>query len=179
MSKRSISFAEVRRNLPKTEPFGVSNDFMAATRGHALFQQLISSLKAKNHWFRTNYPTVLFSTGPMFVSQEMVKFLCKHKYQKGTIAVNCSGHDAALPVCILHPTLYSTSETSFFSHYSGSTWHGEDVAITTFFWNNKLKIATLLTVVLICMYGLGNHVVYNRSMGAARGWTFESNWRNT
>jgi hypothetical protein len=57
--------------MPHTAPVGFSNDFFVAAPGHPFLQQMISALPRWNHQFGTKYPTVMFSTGPMFVSYQV------------------------------------------------------------------------------------------------------------
>ncbi|KAJ3480987.1 hypothetical protein NLJ89_g12244 [Agrocybe chaxingu] len=54
--------------LPKTIPVGVSNDLMFAEKGHPFLEQTIHNLINFDHDWILNYPTVMFSTGPMFLS---------------------------------------------------------------------------------------------------------------
>lgn len=158
--------------FPKTEPLSVSNDVMAASKNHPLFQQLISSLTGHNYWFGTKYPTVIFSTGLMFVSQEVVKFIRTHDRLRSATAPD------ALSLRSLHPTLCSMAKTSFFAHYRGSTWHGGDVVLGTFVWHNKLKITALLSILLVCVYFLGSPACYNRSRRAVLGWISDTSPRD-
>ena len=164
--------------FPKTKPFGVSNDVMAAAKGHPLFQQLISSLKANSRWFGTKYPTVIFSTGPMFVSLEIVKYLRTNGRRHGATTAALAPAADVLSVRILHPTLYSASETSFFTHYRGSTWHGSDVMFGIFVWHNKVSITALFSALLLCVYFLGSPPRYNRSRRALMRWISDPSRRN-
>lgn len=55
--------------LPVTKPVGVSNDLMFSAPRTPFMDLVINSLETFNHrWLWMNYPTVMFSTGPMFVS---------------------------------------------------------------------------------------------------------------
>lgn len=55
--------------LPATKPVGLSNDLMFSAPRTPFMDLVISSLATFNHeWLFMNYPTVMFSTGPMFVS---------------------------------------------------------------------------------------------------------------
>ena len=55
----------------QTKPVGFSNDFLVATPGHPFLGQMLTALPAWNRRFGTKYPTVMFSTGPMFVSYQV------------------------------------------------------------------------------------------------------------
>lgn len=102
--------------LPATIPVGVSNDLMLAEPGHPFLDLIIHNLMAFDHQYGTNYPTVMFSTGPMFLSAQYglwpkddeagsqdVRILPRRWYGKNAPA--------------------EEMEDSFFEHYYGSSWH--------------------------------------------------------
>lgn len=103
--------------LPQTIPVGVSNDLMFAEKGHPFMDLVIHNLMTFDHTYGTNYPTVMFSTGPMFLSavygmwpkdtpdgvERHVRILPRRWYGKNAGVTE-------LP-------------DSFFSHYYGSSWH--------------------------------------------------------
>ena len=78
---RAIKYMDLRRPLtnpshcqrllPQTKPVGFSNDFMVAAAGHPFLRQMIDALPKWNRRFGSKYPTVMFSTGPMFVSYQV------------------------------------------------------------------------------------------------------------
>ncbi|KAK0232868.1 nucleotide-diphospho-sugar transferase [Armillaria fumosa] len=129
--------------LPKTIPVGVSNDLMFSTKAHPFFAQLIHNLTTFDHSWFLNYPTVMFSTGPMFLSIQY--------------AIWTSSHAAALsdPIRILPKSLYGKNAKdgeaphSFFSHFYGSSWHADDAAFIGFLghWGNKLMLAGLVVLI--------------------------------
>ncbi|KDQ21048.1 glycosyltransferase family 32 protein, partial [Botryobasidium botryosum FD-172 SS1] len=115
--------------LPKTIPIGVSNDLMFAEKGHPFMDQTIHNLVNFDHDWVINYPTVMFSTGPMFLSAQYGIYAASHL------------HDPAHPsseVRILPKPLYGKNAKegeaphSFFQHYYGSSWHSDDAAFVTF-----------------------------------------------
>ena len=55
----------------QTKPVGFSNDFMVAAPQHPFLGQMLAALPSWNRRFGTKYPTVMFSTGPMFVSYQV------------------------------------------------------------------------------------------------------------
>ena len=57
--------------MPATRPVGFSNDFLAAVPHHPLLQQMLEALPRWRMPLLTKYPTVMFSTGPMFVSYQV------------------------------------------------------------------------------------------------------------
>ena len=54
--------------LSATTPTGVTNQYMASTPRHPLFRHAIYQLSSANRWYVTPYPTIIFSTGPMFLT---------------------------------------------------------------------------------------------------------------
>ncbi|KAK0506553.1 hypothetical protein EDD18DRAFT_36077 [Armillaria luteobubalina] len=97
--------------LPKTIPVGVYNDLMFSTKGHPSFVQLIHNLATFVHSWFLSYLTVMFSAGPMFLSQYVIW---------------TSSHAALSdPIRILPKSLYGKNAKdgeaphSFFSHFYG------------------------------------------------------------
>ncbi|KFG81275.1 hypothetical protein MANI_024160 [Metarhizium anisopliae] len=130
----------------KTTPYGVSNDVMGSEKGHELFRQLVLSLERNNYYRGTKYPTVMMSTGPMFVTRVLVDFL-RAKSHNTTAEVSEDVRD--LPVAILPPELYGMSPVSYFEHYPGSSWHGWDVWVLSNISNRPILFLSsgLLTLV--------------------------------
>ena len=54
--------------MPKTRPVGFSNDFMASEPNNEFVRTMVSALPKWNMNLLLKYPTVMFSTGPMFVT---------------------------------------------------------------------------------------------------------------
>lgn len=114
--------------LPKTIPVGVSNDLMFAEKGHPFLSQTIHNLITFDHSWILNYPTVMFSTGPMFLSFQYSLYTASHPitpYEPGDVR-------------ILPKSLYGKNAKpeeaphSFFAHYYGSSWHADDAALIGF-----------------------------------------------
>jgi len=108
--------------LPKTIPVGVSNDLMFAEPRHPFLQQTIHNLVTFDHSWVLNYPTVMFSTGPMFLSAQYGLYNSAHVNE----------------VRILPKSLYGKNAKpddvpdSYFTHYYGSSWHADDAGFITF-----------------------------------------------
>jgi len=99
--------------LPKTS-LGVSNDLMVSRPGHPFLHHLVRSLPESDHSYGIPYLTVMFSTGPLFV----------------TIALSTFEGDIDT-IAILGGELYGGS-TALFIHRVGGSWHTLDSKI---FWN--------------------------------------------
>jgi hypothetical protein len=122
--------------LPRTIPVGVSNDLMFAEKHHPFMEQTIQNLIKFDHSYVLNYPTVMFSTGPMFVSAQYGLYTSAHPGTPGTPG----------EVRILPKSLYGKNANegeapnSFFQHYYGSSWHADDALFITFLgrWGRNL-----------------------------------------
>ncbi|GAB1199128.1 hypothetical protein APSETT444_008473 [Aspergillus pseudonomiae] len=109
--------------MPKTQPYGVSNDLMASTPGHPFITKVALALHDHDGFYLSKYITVFFTTGPMYLSSLLTEWF--RKVQNGP------GEEITMPhgVAILPSMMYDTTAYSFFGHAPGSTWHGNDVAI--------------------------------------------------
>ena len=115
--------------LPRTIPVGVPNDLMFAEKNHPFMAQTIRNLIAFDFSWVLNYPTVMFSTGPMFLSAQ---------YGAWTSAHPATPDQPGGEVRILPKSLYGKNAQpeevphSYFSHYYGSSWHADDAAFVGF-----------------------------------------------
>ncbi|EAU84871.2 MIPC synthase [Coprinopsis cinerea okayama7 len=130
--------------LPKTIPVGVSNDLMFAEKGHPFLLQTINNLVTFDHSWVLNYPTVMFSTGPMFLSAQYGIYTTAHP------------DSATKDIRILPKSLYGKNARpeeaphSFFSHFYGSSWHADDAAFIGFLgtWGKVLMWVGLIVLVI-------------------------------
>ncbi|WWC68502.1 uncharacterized protein I206_102431 [Kwoniella pini CBS 10737] len=133
--------------LPITKPVGVSNDLIFSSKGSAFMDDTVHGLSTFNHRYFTNYPTVMFSTGPMFLSAQYALYSSAHPLTEI--------HPRA-EVRILPKSLYgknapiATVPHSFFSHFYGSSWHADDAGFITFLgaWGKKLMWVGLVVLIL-------------------------------
>jgi len=132
--------------LPKTIPVGVSNDLMFSEKGHPFMAQTIHNLVTFDHSWVLNYPTVMFSTGPMFLSAQYGLYTASHP----------PNADGVGEVRILPKALYGKNAKpaeaphAFFSHYYGSSWHADDAAFIGFLgkWGKGLMVVGAIILVL-------------------------------
>ena len=137
--------------LPKTIPVGVSNDLIFAEKAHAFLAQTIHNLATFDHDWLLNYPTVMFSTGPMFLSAQYSIYASSHPITS----------EEPGDVRILPKSLYGKNAKpgeaphSFFSHFYGSSWHADDAPFIGFLnhWGKPLMWLGLV-VLLWGMYHL-------------------------
>ena len=121
----------------RTVPTGISNDAMGAMPQHPFFLRVIESLQPYNRNWGMPYITVMYSTGPLFLS------VIWKEYIRGTRPP--SDH-----VRILMPDEYSKAAWGFFKIVKGSSWHGKDAQ--TIFWMGKHWL--LLTVTGFAIAGV-------------------------
>ncbi|KAL7533859.1 hypothetical protein ACHAWF_004643 [Thalassiosira exigua] len=134
---RSMKMSRKMAVLPQTEPFGLSNDIMFATKGSPFFKALLDALPKKNLWYGSPYLTVLYSTGPMFVSLQYA-------------ALPPSNQSAVLA---LPPELYTERQTRYFVHLRGSTWHRNDARAVRWMvrnWSVLIPALLVSATVIVC-----------------------------
>jgi inositol phosphorylceramide mannosyltransferase catalytic subunit len=110
-------------------------------------EQTIHSLIAFDHSYILNYPTVMFSTGPMFLSAQFGLYTASHppspEHPGGDVRVlpkSLYGKNAKL----------GEAPNSFFSHHYGSSWHADDAAFITFLgtWGKALMWVGLVILII-------------------------------
>jgi len=105
-----------------TVPTGISNDAMGSVPQHPFFLRVIESLQGYNRNWGIPYITVMYSTGPLFLS------VIWKEYIRGIIPA--SGR-----VRILMPNEYKGHKWSFFNISRGSSWHNADAR--AIFWMGR------------------------------------------
>ena len=97
---------------------------MLSEKGHPFMDLVIHNLVTFNHQYGTNYPTVMFSTGPMFLSAQYG--LWPKEDPESRIEDR--------QVRILPRRWYGKNapegerELAYFSHFYGSSWHASVVS---------------------------------------------------
>lgn len=95
-----------------------------AEPGHPFLASVIEALPRWNWRFGSNYPTVMFSTGPGFLDFQLRAYLARQRDRGERMP-------EAERVSIMHRDLYSHRMSSYFQHHHGSSWHQWDAAL---FW---------------------------------------------
>ena len=100
--------------LASTVPIGFSNDFMMARARHPFMKHLIGRLAQYNQWYINYYLTVMYSTGPMFLTINYLEYMTSQAVR-----------DDEDSVYVLNETLYGSQNHSanLFYHVEGSSWH--------------------------------------------------------
>ncbi len=121
--------------LPMTSPVGFSNDVLFASKHNPFFERLMDALPRRNKWYGSPYLSVMYSTGPMFLSLEYYRMIPEQRQE----------------LFALSPDLYSEKGTRYFRHLRGSTWHGSDAHLVQWlirYWGVVLVVALLVFVSL-------------------------------
>lgn len=143
------------RKLPtafyKTSPVGVSNDFMASMPQHPFMLYLIKSLSKYNrNWF-VAYLTVMYGTGPLFVSVLLQKYTWKRS--AGITEVD----DTAIYLLRASESSKYKPLADFIYHIPGSSWHKNDAWVFVLI-NDHQVLAALIIPLLVTAGAVG--VVY-------------------
>jgi len=120
-----------------TVPTGISNDAMGSVPQHPFFLRVVESLQSYNRNWGMPYITVMYSTGPLFLSVVWKEYIS-------------SMRSPAERVRVLMPDEYKGHSWSFFNVVKGNSWHGKDAQ--TIFWMGKHWM--LLTVTGFLLAGV-------------------------
>ena len=124
---------------------GVSNDVLISTKGHRFFKQTISSLSRFNINYGLPHATVMFSTGPNFLTAVFQRYLQKLE-QDGQ----------ARDVVVFPTNLTHGSHNGFLHPTQGKTWYATDsrildqfLSLVFFIWHIKYYSHVLFLVVCV------------------------------
>jgi len=126
----------------KTLPTGISNDVMGSIPNHPFFLKTIDNLQRYNWNYLIPYLTIMYSTGPLFLSviwKQYKRFKSIPDLEK---------------VRILFPGDYKLNNDSFFSITEGSSWHLDDAKFIKSLANHILLCVILgFSLAAIILYG--------------------------
>lgn len=103
----------------RTVPTGISNDAMGSVPQHPFFLRVIELLQSYDRSWLLPYITVMYSTGPLFLSVLWKEYMLDKPSE-------------ASRVRILMQDEYNRYSWSFFTHHVGNSWHGKDAQLI--FW---------------------------------------------
>lgn len=136
-------------------PVGISNDVMGASPKHPFFEMAIAHLKSYNVNWVIPYATVMFSTGPMFLS------LILERYKR----LNFNSETGRVRILSLRH--YKNFNDAFFFYTEGSSWHEGDAAFV--FWLKRhwllftvLCTCTVLSLIFLIYYSVNGCYVRAR-----------------
>ncbi|MCJ1375520.1 hypothetical protein MMC20_006757 [Loxospora ochrophaea] len=137
----------------RTHPTGISNDAMGSTPQHPFFLRVIDSLQAYDQNWHLPYITVMYSTGPLFLS-----VIWKQYMASGS---NVGDDIRGGRVRILMQEEYNRHVWSFFKVIKGSSWHGKDAKLI-FWMGSHWVLLTALGFATAGVLGVGLWWVYGR-----------------
>lgn len=105
--------------LRRTVPTGISNDAMGSVPQHPFFLRVIESLQQYDRHWELPYITVMYSTGPLFLSVIWKEYMQEDPSEMGRVRV-------------LMKDEYMDHSWSFFTHHVGNSWHRSDARLI--FW---------------------------------------------
>ena len=139
--------------VAKTAPVGFSNDVIFSAQNHELLRLMTRQLKRWNHIYGTKFLTVFISTGPIFYSYHIGKFVSEKRVQDPLEEYM----NPQTGLYVLDNSLYGNEnkDWSYFFHLQGSSWHGWDAKLLSTIYEHK-RFAFLICVfgVLIICRGL-------------------------
>ena len=103
--------------LARSESFSLAADMMMTAPRHPFFEQILHNMADYNHWYFLPLLTVMFSTGPAFVTVQFTHF--PHREDAYVLPTN----------------LYIAGNDSYFFHMKGNTWHEWDAGLLLMVYN--------------------------------------------
>ncbi|CAF9915541.1 MAG: hypothetical protein ALECFALPRED_010240 [Alectoria fallacina] len=152
----------------RTDPTGISNDAMGSVPHHPFFTLVIESLIPYDRNWKLPYITVMYSTGPLFLS------VVWQEYKRGRASSTIAGSSVlgggsaggwdgseAGRVRVLMGDEYNKQPWAFFRWHGGSSWHGKDARLI--FWMGKhWMLLTACGFLIAGVVGLGLWWLYGR-----------------
>ena len=138
--------------LRLTTPVGVSNDSMGFAKHHPFLEYIIHMLQKSAHSYGIPYATVMFSTGPMFLSLRREEWLMMDKSRN-------EGR-----IWVMQPAKFENNDNEsaqFMASSGGSTWHEGDAAFIKFVFSHA-RVAVMILVVVLGGVGYAVYI-YKRS----------------
>lgn len=134
--------------LRKTVPTGISNDAMGSVPKHPFFLRVIDNLQRYNRNWRIPYVTVMYNTGPLFLSVVWKEYLPSVTTEEARVR-------------ILMPDEYGDKPWRFFGVYRGNSWHRND-AKAIFWMGQHWMLVTFLGFALAGSLYTCGFLVYRR-----------------
>lgn len=129
--------------LRKTKPTGISNDLMGSVPNHPFFTKVIDNLEKYNrNWF-VSYITIMYSTGPLFLSVIWKKYKRWGVPDGGTVRILVNPNSKTEP-----------HRTWFFFTEKGSSWHLADAKFIMQMGKHWILMTILGTLLVLGMFYL-------------------------
>lgn len=115
----------------RTLPTGISNDALGSIPNHPFFMHVINSLDTYNRYWLLPYITIMYTTGPLFLS------VMWKEYLNYAHAPNESLHN------LMVDEEHFGNSYGFFNNTDGGTWHGKDVEVILWMGRHWLAVTVL------------------------------------
>ncbi|KAJ5491701.1 Mannosyl phosphorylinositol ceramide synthase SUR1 [Penicillium diatomitis] len=134
----------------RTVPTGISNDAMGSVPQHPFFLRVIELLQKFDRKWVLPYITVMYSTGPLFLSVIWKEYMQDKPSESARVR-------------ILMQDEYNRFSWSFFTHHKGNSWHGKDAHLI-FWMGQHWMFLTFCGFVLAGVLGICLWWTYGRIM---------------
>ncbi|KAJ5137215.1 hypothetical protein N7476_004595 [Penicillium atrosanguineum] len=132
----------------RTVPTGISNDAMGSVPQHPFFLRVIELLQQYDQHWLLPYITVMYSTGPLFLSVIWKEYIKDYPSEMSRVR-------------ILMQDEYMKYSWSFFIHHTGNSWHGKD-AYFIFWMGQHWIFLTFCGFLLAAVFGFCLFWTYGR-----------------
>lgn len=153
-------------------PTGISNDGMGARPHHPFFKLVIASLEPYARNWLLPYVTIMYSTGPLFLSVLWKEYLSSGK--------NVGDGPDGGRIRIMMEDQYQTRPWSFFLQFVGSSWHRGDARFI--FWAGEhwmlLVMMGFMTagIVWLVAWWVWRRFVSGRPIAGRTNWKWIRRW---
>lgn len=118
----------------RTAPTGISNDALGAAPRHPFYLNAIASLDKYNRDWLLPYVTVMYTTGPLFLSVMWEEYIGDRARQPA--------HEH---LWVLSRETHYQDTYGFFNNHEGGSWHGKDM-VAIFWMGQHWLLLTILGV---------------------------------
>ena len=153
----------------RTDPTGISNDVMGSRPNHPFWEYVLENLERYNRNWLLPYVTVMYSTGPLFLSVMWKQWIA-------------SGRNAGDGrIRILKQAEFNKHAWSFFNSFAGSSWHAGDAVLFLWVQENWLMTVSWILIpglVLVLAWWLWARIARQKKpekKGKGLGWNLP--WR--
>ncbi|KND00205.1 uncharacterized protein SPPG_04541 [Spizellomyces punctatus DAOM BR117] len=135
---------------PSAHPVGLSNSIILSTPHHPFTSILVQNLPTFNHYFFSSYPTVMFSTGCMYLSA------LHTLYPQRSIDTKVLGGE--------RNRVNGRAETPLFTHLGASSWHQGDAQLFVLIgrWIKETPLGAYALLLALSGLLVGVWCVYSR-----------------
>ena len=170
----------------RTTPTGISIDFLGSRPGHPFFEHVINSLETYNKNWICKYITVMYTTGPLFLSVMWVEYLTMLKSdmvteylailksKMGGLRKNKGNLTDMDKFKVVMGSEDGGNSYGFFRKAQDGSWHGKDVQFI--FWMGRHE---MLVMVVGFVVGFAvTRITWWIIMKVARFWEKERWWEH-